>query len=165
MLGAASEWLLAVNQSYQTYAEKSVNGGPLHADLNGGPLCADAIAPLSAAEQGNNAAGAGAAAEASHQTAARVGAAPLLDEERARYAREVAAMRLRQRRFLCLHAGHIAPLVALGDLFQMFGSGMTANFVSLFFWRELHMHPIEVRPNLPPSAGVRGWGRYHLLRG
>ena len=65
-LGAASESLLVVNQSYQTYAEKSVNGGPLHADLNGGPLCADAIAPLSAAEQGNNAAGAGAAAEASH---------------------------------------------------------------------------------------------------
>ena len=153
MLGAASESLCVVNQSYQSYAEKSVNGGPLHADMNGGPLCADAIAPLTA-EQGNGA-GAGAAAEAS-QTSVRVGAAPLLDEERARYAREVAAMRLRQRRFLCLHAGHIAPLVALGDLFQMFGSGMTANFVSLFFWRELHMHPIEVSPNLPPSAGVRG---------
>ena len=167
-LGAASESLLVVNhQNYHTYSEKSVNGGPLHAaDMNGGPLCADAIAPLTAAgEQGNGSAGAGAGAGAppdacaQHQAPVRVaGAAPLLDEERARYAREVAAMRLRQRRFLCLHAGHIAPLVALGDLFQMFGSGMTANFVSLFFWRELHMHPIEVSSSQAPPRGVRGGG-------
>ena len=57
-------------------------------------------------------------------------------------AAQVAAAR--SQRACCLTTAHIAPLVAIGDLLSMLGSGMTIKFFALFFWQGLGLEPVAV---------------------
>ena len=59
-------------------------------------------------------------------------------------AAQVAAARSQRRACCCLTTAHIAPLVAIGDLLSMLGSGMTIKFFALFFWQGLGLEPVAV---------------------
>ena len=50
-----------------------------------------------------------------------------------------------------LRPHHVAPLIAITDLISMLGSGMTANFIPLWFGQKLELHPIAVNALLIAS--------------
>ena len=87
----------------------------------------------------------GAASEGLFASAAALSTAPsaaLLGADAT--AAQVAAARSQRRACCCLTTAHIAPLVAIGDLLSMLGSGMTIKFFALFFWQGLGLEPVAV---------------------